>query len=299
MTKLIAALALALALPATALAQSPAPAPSPEAASAYADIKATLGFVPTFFKAFPEEGIAAAWDELKTVQLNPTDRAARQDQGADRPRGRRADPVPLLHLLPHAGRQAERRHRRGGARRRSRWPAITRHWSTVLNGMQIDVAEFKQEVDRGVRVRQAPATGTATRRSRSPTRRRRTRTCERTLGSVPTFLRRSPRRASPPAWREMKSIQLNPATALTGKTKELIGLAVAAQIPCQYCIYFHTEAAKLNGASDAEIREAVAMAAITRHWWTVLNGSLIDENQFRREVDQIVRNAKKAAAKAK
>jgi hypothetical protein len=36
------------------------------------------------------------------------------------------------------------------------------------------------------------------------------------------------------------------------------------------------------------------MAAITRHWSTVLNGSLIDEARFRKEVDKIVTNAKKA-----
>ncbi len=51
-----------------------------------------------------------------------------------------------------------------------------------------------------------------------------------------------------------------------------MGLAVASQIPCQCCIYFHTEAAKLNGASDEEIKEEVALA-IVRHWSTMLDGS--------------------------
>jgi hypothetical protein len=37
------------------------------------------------------------------------------------------------------------------------------------------------------------------------------------------------------------------------------------------------------------------MAALTRHWSTVLNGSLIDEVTFRKEVDQIVKNARAAA----
>ena len=62
------------------------------------------------------------------------------------------------------------------------------------------------------------------------------------------------------AWAEFKSVQLNPNTKLDGKTKELIGLAVSAQVPCQYCIYFHTAAAKANGATDQEVGEAVAMA---------------------------------------
>jgi len=117
---------------------------------------------------------------------------------------------------------------------------------------------------------------------------------ERTLGFVPTFLKAFPDEGIAAAWDELKAIQLAPKTALPGKTKELIGLAVAAQIPCAYCIAFHTEVAKLNGATDDEIREAVAMAAITRHWSTVLNGALVDETQFRTEVDQIVNNAKRA-----
>ena len=66
----------------------------------------------------------------------------------------------------------------------------------------------------------------------------------------------------------MKTLHLNPATALPGKYKELTALAVAAQIPCEYCIYAHTEFAKLNGATEAEISEAVAMGALTRKWST-------------------------------
>ena len=73
---------------------------------------------------------------------------------------------------------------------------------------------------------------------------------EQTLGFVPSFFKRVPEMAIPGAWAEMKGFQLNPNTRLSGKMKELIGLAVAAQIPCQYCIYFHTAAAKANGASD-------------------------------------------------
>ena len=87
---------------------------------------------------------------------------------------------------------------------------------------------------------------------------------ETTLGSIPTFFKLFPEEGISGAWTEFKMVQLNPKTALSGKEKELIGLAVAAQIPCSYCVYFHTQAAKLNGATDAEIREAVAMAAISR-----------------------------------
>src|SRR5258708_9015591 len=91
---------------------------------------------------------------------------------------------------------------------------------------------------------------------------------EQTLGSVPTFFKMFPEAGIAGAWAEFKSVQLNPKTGLHRKTKELISLAVAAQVPCQYCIYFHTAAAKLNGATDGEIREAVAMAAVTLPWST-------------------------------
>ena len=98
------------------------------------------------------------------------------------------------------------------------------------------------------------------------------------------------------AWEEFKSIQLNPDTALDGKTKELMGLAVAAQIPCAYCVYFHTAAAKANGATDEEIKEAVAMAAIVRHWSTVMNGMQVDLATFKQETDDILRRAADAGA---
>ena len=34
---------------------------------------------------------------------------------------------------------------------------------------------------------------------------------------------------------------MNPAGALDGKTKQLIALGVAAQIPCAYCVAAHTK----------------------------------------------------------
>jgi AhpD family alkylhydroperoxidase len=114
---------------------------------------------------------------------------------------------------------------------------------------------------------------------------------EQTLGSVPSFFKAFPESGIAGAWAEFKSIQLNPKTKLDGKTKELLGLAVSAQIPCQYCIYFHTAAAKANGATDQEIREAVAMAAVVRHWSTVLNGMQVDLAGFKQETDTVLRMA--------
>ncbi|HEY5936625.1 MAG TPA: carboxymuconolactone decarboxylase family protein [Kofleriaceae bacterium] len=276
----------------TTLSAAPVSAePEPTAAATYKDIQNTLGLVPTFFKAFPEEGIAAAWGELKSVQLNP--KTALTTKTKELIGLAVAAQVPCRYCVYFHTKVAKL----GGAtdgevKDAIAMAAITRHWSTYLNGMQIDLGEFKQELARIVAyVKKPTAKGAAPVVTDSASAYK---DMEYTLGIVPTFLRRFPESGIVSAWRELKTVQLNPKTPLSGKEKELIGLAVAAQVPCQYCVAFHTEAAKLNGASDQEIREAVAMASITRHWSTVLNGSLIDEAVFRKEVDQIVANAKKA-----
>jgi AhpD family alkylhydroperoxidase len=263
--------------------------PSPEARAAYADIEKTLGLVPSFFKAFPEEAIGAAWDEFKAVQLNPA--------SAIPPKYKEliglavAAQVPCAYCIYFHTKAAGL----DGAQERELkeavvMAAITRQWSTVLNGMQIDEAQFRQELARVidyVKRDHPPLPPIVVTNAPSAYR-----DMEATLGLVPSFFRQFPEPGIAGAWREFKGVQLNPHSALPGKYKELIGLAVAAQIPCRYCVTFHTEAARLNGATDAEIREAVAMAALTRHWSTFLNGMLIDESAFRRETDQVVANVR-------
>lgn len=118
-----------------------------------------------------------------------------------------------------------------------------------------------------------------------------------TLGVVPGFFRAFPEAGLPGAWAEFKQVQVAENTRLSPKVKQLIGLAVSAQVPCTYCVYFHTEVAKAYGATADEIKEAVALAAISRHWSTVLNGMAIDMASFRSEVDTSLRIAAERAAK--
>ncbi len=120
---------------------------------------------------------------------------------------------------------------------------------------------------------------------------------EKTFGFVPEFLRSLPDEALPGTWEEMKGLQLNPQSALPPKIKELIGLGVAAQVPCRYCIQAHTEFAKMHGASQEEIGEAVAMAALTRHWSTFINGIQEDEGKYRMEVQMAVDKMQMASSK--
>jgi AhpD family alkylhydroperoxidase len=122
---------------------------------------------------------------------------------------------------------------------------------------------------------------------------------EQSFGSVPDFLKKYPAEAVVGAWKEMRDVEMSPSTALSGKHKSLIGLAVASQIPCRFCLAADTQFAKLEGASEREIAEAIAMAAQTRHWSTWLNGMQVDEAGFRRDVDKLVRGAKKQMAASK
>src|SRR5262249_34479315 len=59
---------------------------------------------------------------------------------------------------------------------------------------------------------------------------------QKTFGFVPQFVLKLPDSVLPGVWAEMKGLQMNPSTALPGRTKELIGLGVAAQVPCRYCV---------------------------------------------------------------
>jgi AhpD family alkylhydroperoxidase len=87
-----------------------------------------------------------------------------------------------------------------------------------------------------------------------------------------------------PAWQEYLAV-FNPKGALDGKTKELIALAVAAQIPCEYCVYGHTVGAKHAGATDDQIKEAVAVSALVRKMSTELNGNQYDMAAFKKQID--------------
>jgi AhpD family alkylhydroperoxidase len=88
------------------------------------------------------------------------------------------------------------------------------------------------------------------------------------------------------AWNWMKVMESGEGP-LDAKTSQLIGLGVAAQIPCLYCIRYHTAAAKDAGATDQEIAHAVALAGYTRHWSTVLYGTQVDVEAYHEMVDQV------------
>jgi AhpD family alkylhydroperoxidase len=107
---------------------------------------------------------------------------------------------------------------------------------------------------------------------------------QQSLGGVPTFVKALPKSALPGMWLTTKQLEFSDKTALPGKTKALIALAVAAQIPCEYCIWADTAAARQFGATDEEIGEAVALAGLTRAWSAHFHGLQVDINQFKKEL---------------
>ena len=109
---------------------------------------------------------------------------------------------------------------------------------------------------------------------------------EETFGLVPEFFKRVPDYLIPTEWASFKSLVLSDQTALPNKYKELIGLAVSGATRCRYCAYFHTEAARLFGATEDEINETALIAKNTMGWSTYLNTLQFDYDAFVEEFDR-------------
>jgi AhpD family alkylhydroperoxidase len=101
-------------------------------------------------------------------------------------------------------------------------------------------------------------------------------------GVTPEYMKVYPKQGIAAAWALTKSLEVE-SGALDPKIKSLINVAVAAQIPCRYCIWLDSKFARELGATDAEIAEAVAQAGLTRHWSAILNGMQIDFESFKAE----------------
>jgi len=115
-----------------------------------------------------------------------------------------------------------------------------------------------------------------------------------TLGVVPEFMKTLPEKAVGLEWELFKAVQMEPG-AVPNKYRELIGLGIAGVIKCKYCIYFHTEMAKLAGATAAEIEDAVHYAKSSAGWSTYLSGMSTDFEQFKKDVQAACRHVKEHA----
>lgn len=71
--------------------------------------------------------------------------------------------------------------------------------------------------------------------------------------------------------------------ALPTRTKQLIAVAVAHVTQCPYCIRGHTEAALRHGAGEAEIMEAIWVAAEMRAGGAYAHSALAIDTMHRHE----------------
>jgi AhpD family alkylhydroperoxidase len=106
------------------------------------------------------------------------------------------------------------------------------------------------------------------------------------FGTVISFVDHIPDEFIDSEWDLIKRVQFG-ETLIPNKYKELIGLAVAAVTRCRYCALFHTEAAKLFGATDAEVEEAVHYTKLVSGWSTYINGLQVNYEEFANEVAQV------------
>jgi len=110
---------------------------------------------------------------------------------------------------------------------------------------------------------------------------------KKTLGVVPTMFNQLPDETLELEWNLFKRSQVEEGP-IPNKYRELIGLGIAAAQHCPFCAYFHTEMAKLNGATQQEIENACHVAKGTAGWSSYIHGTQIDLNTFKKEVQQII-----------
>ena len=108
---------------------------------------------------------------------------------------------------------------------------------------------------------------------------------EEMFGLVPSMFKVVPDSSLELEWRLFKRVQFDEGP-IPNKYRELIGVAIAAATKCRYCALYHSEVAKLNGATEEEIEDAVHYAKSSAGWSTYINGLQLDYDEFKDEVLQ-------------
>jgi hypothetical protein len=93
---------------------------------------------------------------------------------------------------------------------------------------------------------------------------------EHTLGLVPDFFKTIPDSSLEMEWELFKRTELD-----------------ESPMRCRYCAFYHTEVARLFGASEEEIENAARYAKWSTGWSTYVNSLQVDFEQFKDEVMQI------------
>lgn len=293
----LSAVALALASAGSARAEAKR---SPEATAARAEIQKMLGFVPGYINALPDNVLPGAWEEMKALQvMNDTAIPCKYKEIISAAVASQLPSSALVYghaQIAKAAGASQAEVTDGVA-----IAALARHWSTFFNGMQLDEKAFRADIAKFVETAKMGAAAAAAGKSApqpAPVKIVDAKTAlqdiKNSFGFVPEFMAKFPAQGLAGAWREMRDVELAP-TALSGKYKSLAGLAVSSQIPCRYCIIADTEFAKLEGATDKEIAEAVALGGMVRHMSALMTGLGVDETGYRKDMERIAKGVAKSA----
>lgn len=124
---------------------------------------------------------------------------------------------------------------------------------------------------------------------------------KKTLGLVPSFFEGVPDQLLDLEWVLFRRFELEhefqteSGPFIPAKYRQLMGVALHSETKCHYCTLFHTELAKLFGATDEEVQEAVHYAKHSLGWSAYLNGIRVDFDQFADELREIGEYIKKKA----
>jgi AhpD family alkylhydroperoxidase len=119
---------------------------------------------------------------------------------------------------------------------------------------------------------------------------------QKSFGIVPGFMKGLPQDVLIHDWPLMKKYTLG-ESKVPAKYRELMGLAVAANIKCPYCQLFHMSVAKMLGATSEELAEIAFLASYTSRWSSMIHAQHYDYDTFAKETQQIGQYLSKASKK--
>ncbi len=260
----------------------------------YKDIEQTIGIVPKVLKKYPIESIGGAWADMKGVQFNTLSEIPNKYKELIGLAV--ATQIPCGNCIYfHTGLAVANNANQKELNETIAIAALVSRLSLFLDGAQIDEKVFESEVNKVLKVTDQKQILQAM--EERPLKEETSLNIaqdayddmKKDLGLVPSIAMLYPKSSVLGTWKEIKGIYLNPNSTIPPKYKDLIGLAVAAQIHSSYSIYYAAQSAILQGASREEINEAIAMAGITRLWSTILTGNQIDEKNFTTQADKIAK----------
>lgn len=113
------------------------------------------------------------------------------------------------------------------------------------------------------------------------------------LGLVPSFFKSMPEETLDYEWTLFRRFEMEEkGMAIPAKYRQLMGLAIHSETKCEYCTLFHTELARLLGATDAEIQETVHYAKHTLGISAYINGTREPQERFEQELRRILEHLK-------